>query len=65
MLKWAYPSLKCELILNLADQVCTRRLVNHVKDGAKLLVENRWKEAIFNDRKKKKMLLIHCGVTLE
>ena len=44
--------LKCELVLNLADQICTRSLVNHVKDGAKLFVENRWKEAIFNDRRK-------------
>ena len=43
---------KCELILNLADQVCTRSLVNHIKDGAKLFVENRRKEAIFNDRRK-------------
>ena len=47
--------LKCEPrpILNLVDEVCTRSLVNHVKDGAKSFVENRWKEAISNDCRKK------------
>ena len=51
-------------ILNLADQVCTRSLVTHVKDGVRLFVENRWEEPIFNDRRKIKMFVINCVLTV-
>ena len=55
---WCYKvrslctKFKCELMLNLAEQIGTKNLVNHVSDAVHSFVENRWKEAIFNDSRK-------------
>ena len=42
----------CESILNLAEQIGKKNLVTHISNAVNSFVENRWKEAIFNDKRK-------------